>query len=67
MEKPNNNISKIEKVERPSQYDIKMDTFCVAPFVHQSTKTDGSVKACCRAKGRIASVSYTHLTLPTKA
>lgn len=56
MEKPNNNISKIEKVERPSQYDIKMDTFCVAPFVHQSTKTDGSVKACCRAKGRIASV-----------
>ena len=32
------------------------DTFCVAPFLHQSTKTDGSIKACCRAKGRIASV-----------
>ena len=44
------------KVTDPSQVGPNMDTFCVAPFIHQSTKTDGSIKACCRAKGRIASV-----------
>ena len=40
---------------------INMDTFCVAPFTHQSTKTDGTIKACCRAKGRIATVNQTDL------
>lgn len=40
---------------------INMDTFCVAPFTHQSTKTDGSVKACCRAKGRVSTLTETNL------
>ena len=26
-----------------------LKTFCVAPFIHLSTKTDGSIKTCCRA------------------
>ena len=57
MDNTNNKIPKInEKVVGPSQHGPNMDTFCVAPFLHQSTKTDGSIKACCRAKGRIASV-----------
>lgn len=47
-------------VEKQSP-SINMDTFCVAPFLHQSTKTDGTIKACCRAKGRIATVSQTDL------
>jgi sulfatase maturation enzyme AslB (radical SAM superfamily) len=34
----------------------KEDTFCVAPFVHQSTKTDGSVKACCRSLPEISNI-----------
>ena len=57
MDDINNKIPNInEKVEKPSPVGPNMDTFCVAPFIHQSTKTDGSIKACCRAKGRIASV-----------
>ena len=31
-------------------------TFCPAPFIHQSTKTDGSIKACCRSLPRISSI-----------
>lgn len=45
-----------EEVNRPSPSTPNMDTFCVLPFLHQSTKTDGSIKVCCRAKGRVASV-----------
>ena len=32
------------------------DTFCVSPFVHQSTKTDGSIKACCRSLPEISNI-----------
>ena len=32
-------------------------TFCVAPFVHQSTKTDGSIKACCRSLPEISNIN----------
>lgn len=32
-------------------------TICPAPFVHQSTKTDGSIKLCCRSLPRIGSVN----------
>lgn len=57
MDKTKENIPKtIEKAEMPSHSAPNMDTFCVAPFIHQSTKTDGSIKVCCRAKGRIAQV-----------
>ena len=35
---------------------INYQTFCVAPFVHQSLKTDGSIKACCRSLPRITSI-----------
>lgn len=48
--------NKISKLSEESSPHLNMDTFCVLPFTHQSTKTDGSIKACCRAKGRIASV-----------
>ena len=34
----------------------KKDTFCVSPFVHQSTKTDGSIKACCRSLPEISNI-----------
>ena len=54
MDKKNKLSKTSEKAERSSQPD--MSTFCVLPFVHQSTKTDGSIKVCCRAKGRVASV-----------
>lgn len=36
--------------------DIKKDTFCVAPFTHLSTKTDGSIKACCRSLPAISNI-----------
>lgn len=29
--------------------DVNKETFCIAPFTHLSTKTDGSIKACCRS------------------
>ena len=29
--------------------NMSQKTFCVAPFIHLSTKTDGSIKTCCRA------------------
>ena len=32
------------------------NTFCVSPFVHQSTKTDGSIKACCRSLPEISNI-----------
>lgn len=53
-EKLTSDSSGDEKQKSPA---INMDTFCVAPFIHQSTKTDGSVKVCCRAKGRVASLT----------
>lgn len=31
-------------------------TFCVAPFTHLATKTDGSIKACCRSLPSIANI-----------
>ena len=37
-------------------------TICPAPFVHQSTKTDGSIKLCCRSLPRIGSTDNTTLT-----
>lgn len=37
------------------------DTFCVAPFVHQSTKTDGKIKLCCRSLPEIGNLSSTTL------
>lgn len=36
---------------------IDLKTFCVAPFVHQSTKTDGSIKACCRSTPQLANIN----------
>ena len=35
---------------------MNKDTFCVAPFMHQSTKTDGSIKACCRSLPAISNI-----------
>ncbi len=35
---------------------IDKSTFCVAPFIHQSMKTDGSIKACCRSLPAISNV-----------
>lgn len=35
---------------------------CPAPFIHQSTKTDGSIKLCCRSLPRIGSVNDMTLT-----
>jgi MoaA/NifB/PqqE/SkfB family radical SAM enzyme len=32
------------------------ETFCVAPFTHLSTKTDGSIKACCRSLPALANI-----------
>ena len=37
------------------------DTFCVAPFIHQSTKTDGKIKLCCRSLPEIGNLSSTTL------
>jgi len=32
----------------------KNETFCVAPFIHQSMKTDGCIKLCCQSLPEIA-------------
>ena len=32
------------------------DTFCIAPFTHLSTKTDGSIKACCRSLPALSNI-----------
>ena len=32
-------------LEQGKNVEINKNTFCVAPFTHQSTKTDGSIKA----------------------
>ena len=32
------------------------NTFCTSPFIHQSTKTDGSIKACCRSLPAISNI-----------
>jgi MoaA/NifB/PqqE/SkfB family radical SAM enzyme len=37
------------------------DTFCIAPFIHQSTKTDGKIKLCCRSLPAIGNLSSTTL------
>ena len=36
--------------------DVKKETFCIAPFTHLSTKTDGSIKACCRSLPALANI-----------
>lgn len=36
--------------------DLNKKTFCVAPFTHLSTKTDGSIKACCRSLPAISNI-----------
>ena len=36
--------------------DLNNKTFCVAPFTHLSTKTDGSIKACCRSLPAISNI-----------
>lgn len=42
--------------EQGKNVEINKDTFCVSPFTHQSTKTDGSIKACCRALPAIGNI-----------
>ena len=37
------------------------NTFCIAPFIHQSTKTDGKIKLCCRSLPAIGNLSSTTL------
>jgi MoaA/NifB/PqqE/SkfB family radical SAM enzyme len=32
------------------------ETFCIAPFTHLSTKTDGSIKACCRSLPALSNI-----------
>ena len=36
--------------------DVNKQTFCVAPFTHLSTKTDGSIKACCRSLPALSNI-----------
>ena len=36
--------------------DVKKETFCIAPFTHLSTKTDGSIKAFCRSLPALANI-----------
>jgi sulfatase maturation enzyme AslB (radical SAM superfamily) len=36
--------------------DIKKETFCIAPFTHLSTKTNGSIKACCRSLPALSNI-----------
>jgi radical SAM protein with 4Fe4S-binding SPASM domain len=36
--------------------DVKKETFCIAPFTHLSTKTDGSIKACCRSLPALSNI-----------
>ena len=38
-----------------------LDTFCIAPFIHQSTKTDGKIKLCCRSLPAVGNLSSTTL------
>lgn len=38
-----------------------MGTFCPAPFMHQSMKVDGAIKACCRSLPRITTIRKTTL------
>jgi len=45
-----------------SKRDIDQSTFCVAPFTHQSTKTDGSIKLCCRSLPKIGSIDEMSLS-----
>lgn len=45
-------ISEPEK----KKMSINKDTFCVSPFIHLSTKTDGSIKACCRSLPAIGNI-----------
>lgn len=45
-------ISEPEK----KKMSINKDTFCVSPFIHLSTKTDGSIKACCRSLPEIGNI-----------
>ena len=44
-------------LEQGKNVEINKNTFCVAPFTHQSTKTDGSIKACCRALPQIGNIN----------
>lgn len=36
--------------------DLNKKTFCIAPFTHLSTKTDGSIKACCRSLPALSNI-----------
>ena len=40
---------KMHDAENLEKLYPNLKTFCVAPFIHLSTKTDGSIKTCCRA------------------
>lgn len=40
---------------------VNTSTFCIAPFIHQSTKTDGSIKLCCRSLPEIENLSNSTL------